>query len=575
MDNRRTVIAVFFAIILWMVYSDLFIHPHIRPPQIAQPTHGSSVSPTPSAGAIAGSPATPSVGQVTPGKISTPENRFPTPQELGNAGSIRIRTTLATYTITNLGGRFQGIHLNNYRLTVGSEEPLNLVSALDNEPLPGGIVLGQLSDAMTTYSIAGSSQPPLADERTFEVAPGTELSIQLNGTLPNGTTVQKRFLFSADSYLFSLSAALSAPAMDGSRLWLEWPRFVPPALVSDYYTLEGFTLLSRTGSLSHLYFSSVEPGTQDQGDLRWLANGDKYFMAAIVPLSTGSNARTLRRGDLFISQLAGEPMRGEFALYVGPKDFATLREKQYDLERAIDLGIFQFLARPLLMMISFFYSVLGNYGLAIIALTLLIKTLFLPLTQASFKSMKAMQDLQPEMKELRERVKDPTQLNQEMLALYKRKGVNPMGGCFPVLIQIPVFIGLYQALLGGIELRHAPFALWITDLSDYERFHFLGFGIPVMLLLTAVMMIVQQWFTPSAADPQQKKIMMIMPVMFAFMFIIFPLPSGLVLYMLVNTGISIIQQTFLMKDRRMTPLTATLIASGSMLLLGYVLTLIS
>jgi YidC/Oxa1 family membrane protein insertase len=219
-------------------------------------------------------------------------------------------------------------------------------------------------------------------------------------------------------------------------------------------------------------------------------------------------------------------------------------------------------------------QVLGNYGLAIIALTLVVKTLLLPLSKASFVSMKRMQDLQPEIAALRERIKDPTQLNQEVFALYKRKGVNPMGGCFPILVQIPVFLGLYQALLNSIELRHAPFALWITDLSSPERLVLLGIPVPVMVLLMAASMLFQSWTGPQPADEAQRKAMMIMPFVFAAMFIIFPMPSGLVLYWLVNNLISITQQIYLRKEGSGSAYKATFLASLLIFFAGYVLTLV-
>ena len=188
--------------------------------------------------------------------------------------------------------------------------------------------------------------------------------------------------------------------------------------------------------------------------------------------------------------------------------------------------------------------------------------------------MNAMQKLQPEIKALRDRIQDPTQLNQEMMALYKKHGVNPMGGCLPMLIQLPVFLGLYNALNNSIEMRHAPFALWITDLSSVERLEVFGIGIPVMVLLMGASMFLQQWTTPSSADPQQKKIMMMMPVIFTISFVIFPFPSGLVLYWLVNNLISIIQQVYLRSEKHASAIQGTFLASILIFFVGYVLTLI-
>jgi YidC/Oxa1 family membrane protein insertase len=189
----------------------------------------------------------------------------------------------------------------------------------------------------------------------------------------------------------------------------------------------------------------------------------------------------------------------------------------------------------------------GNYGVAIIVLTVVIKLLFYPLTRKSFESMRAMQKLQPEMAKIRERLQDkPDEMNREIMELYKRHKVNPLGGCLPMVLQLPVFIGLYSALQNAIELRHAPFIGWVTDLSAPDRLGSIQLpfvdhpGIPVMTLTMGISMFVQQWMTPSAADPAQQRVMMLMPLMFTFMFINFP--AGLTLYWLVNNVLTIAQQ---------------------------------
>jgi len=221
-----------------------------------------------------------------------------------------------------------------------------------------------------------------------------------------------------------------------------------------------------------------------------------------------------------------------------------------DLDQAINFGWTDIIAKPLLYLLRFFYEYIHNYGLSIILLTILVKGLFWPLTHKSYKSMKEMQKLQPRMAKLREKFKnDKQKLNQEMMSLYKTYKVNPMGGCLPMVIQIPVFFALFRVLGGCIELRHAPFALWINDLSAPGRLFNFPFqipfmtppyGIPVLTLLMGASMFLQQKMTPTPGDPMQAKIMMFLPVIFTFMFINFP--SGLVLYWLVNNLLSIGQQ---------------------------------
>ena len=203
-------------------------------------------------------------------------------------------------------------------------------------------------------------------------------------------------------------------------------------------------------------------------------------------------------------------------------------------------------------------------------LTVLVKAALYPLNSASYKSMKAMQDVAPELKRIRETVADKTQQQLQMMELYKKRGVNPMGGCLPMLLQMPIFIGLYSALLNAIELRHAPFAFWIKDLSVSEHFLLLGLPVPVMVIMMVTAMLIQQWITPSAADPTQKKVMMIVPFIFGVMMA--KMPAGLTLYMLTNILTSIAQQRALYANKNTRfGLTVTLAVSLGIFVLVFVL----
>jgi len=216
----------------------------------------------------------------------------------------------------------------------------------------------------------------------------------------------------------------------------------------------------------------------------------------------------------------------------------------------VDFGWTDIIARPLLYTLRFFNRYVNNYGISIILLTVLVKIIFWPLTRKSYQSMKQMQKLQPMMARIREKYKDNReQLNREMMALYKTYKVNPLGGCLPMIIQIPVFFALFRILGSAIELRHAPFMFWINDLSAPDRLFNFAFkipfmsppyGIPVLTLLMGASMFIQQKMTPTPGDPTQAKLMMFLPIIFTFMFINFP--SGLVLYWLVNNILSIGQQ---------------------------------
>jgi len=220
-----------------------------------------------------------------------------------------------------------------------------------------------------------------------------------------------------------------------------------------------------------------------------------------------------------------------------------------NLSAAIDYGWFDFVAKPLLKLLHFFYSYVGNYGVAIILLTVLIKAIFWPLSHKSYKSMEQMKKLQPLLSQLREKYKgDRQKMNEEMMQLYKTYKVNPAGGCLPMIVQIPVFFGLYQALLHSIELRHAAFIthlpftnlIWLADLSAKDPFY-------ITPLIMGATMFIQQKMTPAPGDPTQAKIMLLMPVVFTFMFLNFP--SGLVVYWLVNNIISIAQQWWMLRKK--------------------------
>jgi len=233
----------------------------------------------------------------------------------------------------------------------------------------------------------------------------------------------------------------------------------------------------------------------------------------------------------------------KYNLYIGPKDYTLLKKEGLSLQEAIEFDSFipglKWLSIGLLMFIKFLYQFVGNYGIAIILLTILIKAIFWPLGNISYKSMKEMQKIQPKITALREKYKnDQAKLGQETMALYKTHKVNPFGGCLPILIQIPVFIGLYNTLLYAIELRHSPFFWWIQDLSAKDPYYIT----PIVMGATQF---IQQKMTPTMGDPMQAKIMLAMPIIFTFIFLNFP--SGLVIYWLFNNIFSIGQQLYINK----------------------------
>ena len=258
-----------------------------------------------------------------------------------------------------------------------------------------------------------------------------------------------------------------------------------------------------------------------------------------MPRSEISSVKIWRKEDSGLIALKMPEGRNEYVLYAGPKVIDELKVLGLQLEHIVDFGFWSFLARPIFWLLLYINSIIGNYGWSIIILTILIRIPFIPLLNKGQASMKRMQALQPKMQEVKEKYKkDSQKMQKEMMALYKKHKVNPMGGCLPMLVQIPVFFALYKVLLAAIEMRQSPWILWIHDLSAKDPYYVL----PIVMGAT---MFLQQKMTPTSADPKQAKIMMFMPLIFTFMFLSFS--SGLVLYWLMSNVLSIVQQYFVNK----------------------------
>lgn len=280
--------------------------------------------------------------------------------------------------------------------------------------------------------------------------------------------------------------------------------------------------------------------------VKYIGTANRYFLMTLVnqgPLEPKGQVQPLGTNDARLSlvyPVTGNSISIPLRVYFGPKELELLRQVDPALDNTVDLGWFQIFAYPLLKLLKFFYTFLHNYGLAIILLTVLIKIVTYPLNYKSMKSMKDMARLQPQLQKLREKhANDKEALNREMLTMMRTHGYNPAAGCIPMLIQMPIFFALYRVLYSSIELFHAPFALWIQDLSAHDPFY-------VTPVLLAGTMFLQQKLSPqTATDPTQQKMMQFMPLIFGFMMI--NLPSGLTIYMLTNAIASIVQQIILNK----------------------------
>ncbi len=469
---------------------------------------------------------------------------------------IVVDTPLYTAVFSNAGPTVRSFKLKRYRQTTDPDSPLiDLVSLKDG--------MGDfLSLAFDNHAALGKATPLFqADREEIQLTQGASpQDLVFRSVTPEGLSIVQTFRFYADQYKIDLHVEVanqSGSSVEG--VFRGALRAMPPQDKGGYYAFVGFAVLLNN-DLEEVEVKGPSDEKSLRGSIGWVAYEDNYFMAAIVPdapsegtftgrhLTSGALDATYLRPPVSIHP--SESASSRYELYLGPRDLGILKEFGKKLDRAIDFGWTDIIAKPLLYVLRFFDRYLHNYGLSIILLTILVKILFWPLTHKSYRSMKEMQKLQPLMAKLREKYKnDKQKLNQEMMALYKTYKVNPMGGCLPMIIQIPVFFALFRVLGGCIELRHAPFFLWINDLSAPDRlFHFPfqiplmtpPYGIPVLTLLMGASMFIQQKMTPSPGDPAQAKIMMLLPIIFTFMFINFP--SGLVLYWLVNNIISIGQQ---------------------------------
>ncbi len=471
---------------------------------------------------------------------------------VAGAGTVVVENDVFRAEITLAGGRLASLRLKDFKETVAKDSPpLDLVGK--SPVLPLTFETGpETTDAGVVYT---------ADRASLTLSGEQEGSVVLSGTTADGRALQKKLTFIGNSYLFAVSGSGAAPGT---------------GLVLTTVAKEGAAGGQNPGKEVALALSNqklVEHSIDDitkqaitVDDTQWAGFSAQYFVSLALPaqgtvdatmgaVSTGLQTTDNKPEHMPIVRLeaSGSGDVGPYHVFMGPKERNILVAAGHHLDRALDFGWFWFIALPLLYGLELLHKVTGNYGIDIILLTTIVKVVTIPLTQTSLRSMKAMQKLQPEVTKLRERYKDDqVAMQKEMMELYKRHQVNPFSGCLPMVLQIPIFVGLYNALNHAIELRHAPFMLWINDLSSPDRLTIAGVPVPVLTLLMGLSMLVQQRMTPQQGDPMQQRMMMIMPVMFTFMFINFP--AGLVLYWLVNNLLSISQQYFMLRgDKAAVP----------------------
>jgi YidC/Oxa1 family membrane protein insertase len=513
-EQRRLLLAFGLSVLLLIAYQELVLKRFQRPtPQTAPPQPAAPAASAPADTAVTQGLAAPSEG----GDV------------------VRIDTDLLHATISTVGGRLTALELKQFRKSVDpGSPPLELIPP--GNLLPGTLQLGEeASDAGVVYT---------PSRRDLELRQDERGEIVFAGEGPNGLTLEKRYVFTGDAYLVEIEASLKGAKTPRAVGLILTPM---PAVSTE--RVHEMAIALDGGRLVQHQTSQLLDKPQTFEAPAWAGFATQYFVSVAMSDGVSSHAimTSIDGTPLVRVDVPVESSRVGFVLYTGPKDRDVLTRSGHDLQRALDFGWFWFVAIPLLQALKLLNRVTGNYGIAIIVLTAMVKAATIPLTRATFRNMREMQKIQPQMAKLRERFKDDAaELQKEMMELYRRHRVNPLSGCLPLVLQMPVFIGLYNALSGAIELRHAPFALWIRDLSAPEWLSIGGISVPVLTILMGISMFVQQWLTPQQGDPAQQRAMMIMPVVFTFMFINFP--AGLVLYWLVNNVLTIGQQYVMLRS---------------------------
>jgi YidC/Oxa1 family membrane protein insertase len=453
--------------------------------------------------------------------------------------TVTIETDLVRVGLSNRGGVIRSWELKRYHTALPEEKPVQLV-------YQGGKFRGPLSITVANADIEKKIREGLynieKDFTSLDAAhPVGHVTMQFHDPVTH-LGVEKRLTFHHGSYVVDVSIA-----MDGVT------ESYDVGLGTNFGIVEwGDGFIGLIGSAS-LVDDKVEKETPDtelerKGTVQWVALQDKYFLSVLMP-KQGTAALVKKEGDKVVSAgvrmaAAGAASSVALQLYAGPKEYDTLRSLNVGLEDTIDFGWFIFgswtvvkaVAKPIFYVLRFIHDYTYNYGVTIILLTMAIKLLFVPLQYKSYKSMKMMQLIQPKVAAVQEKYKDDRdRLNKELIKLYRDQKVNPVGGCLPMVLQMPVFVALFNILYMTIDLRQAPFLLWITDLSVQDPYYVL----PVIMGAT---MVIQQKITPTTMDPTQAKIMLVLPVFMTFLFVNFP--AGLVLYWLTNNVLTISQQVF-------------------------------
>ncbi len=556
MESNRLIIAIVVTMAVLFLYQEFlqWRYPNLYGPNAKhsivaspQPTSGGSTgatnqvaNPVPSAAPAVGAPMTsiaPSVEKI-----------------------FKVETDLYEATIDGHGARLVSFKLKKYLATTAPDSPYYEVIR-PGERMPIGLVVGQGDNAASDADINYTSDSPTAIKVTDD-----PVTITLHGSTAGGVTLEKQFTFHPSSYVFDVSASVSAAngaPPNNLGLTISQP-MTELAGYRDYPEIQADVQGKAITEQEKAVQKGVAPVT---GTITYAGFGDRYFLAVFLPKepNNGTLGVNYINGEADAQLTFNSTNKLTTRVYVGPKSLQILEAVDPALSKAIDLGFWGIIALPFMRMLKIFYYVVPNYGVAIILLTIVVRLLTLPMSIRGQRSMMKMQRLQPQVERIREKFKDDSErLNREMMDLYRRNHVNPLGGCLPMLVQFPVFIGLYQALLNAVDLRHARFFGWIQDLSAPDCLHIAGFpqipfttchGIPVLVALMTVSTFVQQWMMPKQPDPSQQKMMMFMPLAFSVIFL--QLPAGLSLYYFASNVLGIVQQLVLNREFKQNTDTTT------------------
>ena len=539
MEQGRLLIAIVLSVLVFTVWG-FFFQENSPPQQQKAQTSTESQSP-------ADNPSEGSTSAIQESPLST----------FQKTRDIVVNTPLYAVTISDKGAFFKHFILKHYRETVEPDSPNKELVSL---PDIGTLRLSFTGNSITDFNDAIFLSSLSAD--TLEIQDGSR-EVSFQWVSPTGIVIEKHFTFYANTYLIGMDILVKN---NSDKMLLDHPALSLSGKFTEAknsYGFEGPSIFVNK-TLEQIAVKELDKKSVYSGQISWTCIEDRYFLSSIVPqIPVDASIRLSHTNSRLDNTLvepeirldSGTQQKYSYKVYMGPKSLSILTSLNIGLDKAINFGFFDILARPLLQLLNFLHGFIPNYGMAIIILTLIIKAVLWPLGSKSYKSMSEMKKIQPLMAQIREKYKDDKKkMNEETMSLYKTYKVNPLGGCLPMVIQIPVFFALYRMLYEAIELRHAPFIGWINDLSAPDRLMHFSFsipfmeppyGIPILTIIMGATMFIQQKMSPPMGDPAQAKMMMMMPIVFTFVFINFS--SGLVLYWLVNNIVSISQQYYIQK----------------------------